>query len=168
MSGILYVCCGVPGSGKTTFLNDIVNEDERIVSRDAIRFSLLNKGEDYFKHEKKVFNLFIETITKYINNNINVYADATHLTQQSRYKLIYNLRNKGCHPAEINAIYFKVPLVTCLERNELRRGTKAYVPIDKIEKMICDYSPPLAFEGFTNIWEVDSEGDVTIIKEGET
>lgn len=164
--GILYICCGVPGSGKTTFLNEMAEENEKVVSRDNIRFALLNEGENYFKHENKVFNLFTETITKYINAGINVYADATHLTQQSRYKLTYKLKNKGCHPSEVNAIYFKVPLVTCLERNEKRRGTKAYVPVDRVEEMFCNYVPPLEFEGFANIWEVDEDGDVTIIKEG--
>lgn len=166
MTGVLYICCGVPGSGKTTFLNDIVEENERVVSRDNIRFAIVKENESYFKHENKVFNTFTETITKYINSGFNVYADATHLTQKSRYKLLYKLKSKGCRPAEINAIYFKVPLVTCLERNELRRGTRAYVPVDRVEEMFCNYNPPLAFEGFTNIWEVDADGDVTIVKEG--
>ena len=164
--GILYICCGAPGSGKTTFLNDMAEPTERVVSRDNIRFSLVKEGETYFKCENKVFSIFCDTITKYINSGINVYADATHLNQKSRYKLLYRLKSKGARPREINAIYFNVPLKVCLERNELRRGTRAYVPIDRVEEMYCNYVPPTAYEGFTNIWEVDEDGDVNIVKEG--
>ena len=108
MTGILYVVCGTPGSGKSTFLKDIVNDNEKIVSRDEIRFSLLKPGEQYFSHEKEVYIKFLNAITLNIRNGINVYADATHLNEKSRYKLLHGLSNRGCFPFETNAIYFNV------------------------------------------------------------
>ena len=63
---VLYLLCGPSGSGKSTFakLEDskrkLVGENCLIISRDIIRFSLLKDGEDYFAHEKEVFNIFIK------------------------------------------------------------------------------------------------------------
>jgi len=50
----VYIMCGCPGSGKTTWLKDHVKPGSAIISRDAIRFSLLKEGEDYFSHEEEV------------------------------------------------------------------------------------------------------------------
>ena len=166
-NGILYISCGPPGSGKSTFLKEMKEEGEVIVSRDEIRFSLLKPGEEYFAHEKEAYNKFLQTIKQYINSGVNVYADATHLTEKSRYTLIKALKNRGCFPREINAIYFIVPLDICKERNELRRGTPAYVPIWQVEKMFTTYVIPNKTEGFSNIWKIDSEGDVEIMLEGD-
>lgn len=164
--GILYVICGTPGSGKSTFLKEIANDNERIISRDEIRFSLLKPGEDYFSHEKQVYTNFLNAIASNIKNGINVYADATHLNEKSRFKLLHGLHNKGCRPTEINAIYFNVPVNTCLERNEYRKETKAYVPREEVMKMYGAYVFPHKYEGFNYIWEVNEEGDVELM-EGE-
>ena len=173
-NGILYLSCGVPGSGKSTFLNDIKDPDEVIISRDIIRFSILKPGEDYFSHEKEVYVKFLNAIVMNIRNGKNVYADATHLNQKSRYIILKQLYNRGCFPKEINAIYFNVPLEVCKERNELRKGTKTYVPVEQVEKMYSEYIHPSYFEyfnftwssihSFDHIWEVNAEGDVVEIE----
>ena len=165
-AGILYISCGVPGSGKTTFLNEFKNDNEVVISRDDIRFSLLKDGEDYFTHEREVYAKFVDAITKNIRNGINVYADATHLNTGSRYKLLHALKNRGCKPSEINAIYFNIPMNICLERNEKRQGTKAYVPRGQVKRMFCQYDFPSKVEGFKNIWSINSEGDVELVYEG--
>ena len=163
-NGILYVSCGAPGSGKSTFLREMKDPNEVIISRDDIRFSILKPGEAYFAHEKEVYFKFIDTIVKHIRNGINVYADATHLNTSSRYKLLKSISNRGCKPKEINAIYFNVPLNICIERNNLRKGTKTFVPEKSLEEMFCAYTFPAKYEGFNNIWEVNSEGDVSEIE----
>lgn len=167
-NGILYVSCGVPGSGKSTFLNEMKNPEEIIVSRDTIRFSILKPEEEYFSHEKEVYSKFLSEITRFIRNGFNVYADATHLNEKSRYQLLHGLHNRGCKPSEINAIYFNVPIDICLERNELRNGTKTYVPRGQIRRMFEQYNFPFRTEGFNHIWEVNEEGDVNLVWEEET
>ena len=42
--GILYISCGAPGAGKTTYLKSHIGTNEQLVSRDDIRFSLLQEG----------------------------------------------------------------------------------------------------------------------------
>lgn len=160
--GILYISCGVPGSGKTTFLKKYAKKDESIISRDEIRFALLKEGEDYFSHEKDVFKHFVNIIAEHINSGLNVYADATHLNQASRYKLLYALKNTGCHPSDIQIIFFDIPLDVCLERNEKRKNTKAYVPRSVIRKMFYQLEYPV---DFSTIWIVDKDGNISKSKE---
>ena len=162
-NGILYISCGVPGSGKSTFLKEIKEKDEIIISRDEIRFSILKPGEEYFSHEKEVYIRFLNEIVKNIRNGHNVYADATHLNEKSRYMLLSQLAHRGCNQRETNAIYFDVPLLTCLECNETRFGTAAYVPRGQIRRMFSQFDPPQKYEGFKNIWSVNAEGDIELV-----
>ena len=163
--GILYICCGVPGSGKSTFLNEMADPSEKIISRDSIRFSLLKPGEDYFSHEKEVYSTFVKSITDSINNGFNTYADATHLNEYSRYKLFHALKNRGCHPLKKVAIYFEVPLNICKERNNNRFGTKTYVPEEDLIKMYGSFVHPHKYEGFDEIYRVNEDGDVDEVEE---
>ena len=156
--GILYISCGVPGSGKSTFLKANKRSDEEIVSRDEIRFSLLKEGEAYFSHEEEVFKQFVLRITDLINSGINVYADATHLNESSRTKLTDALLEAGCQPADVQVILFDVPIDICLERNEKRKGTKTYVPQTVIRKMFNSLSYPIEF---SHVWIVNEEGEVS-------
>ena len=165
-NGILYVSCGVPGSGKSTFLKEMKEENEVIISRDEIRFSMLKPGEDYFAHEYEVYMKFLQEIVKNIRAGYNVYADATHLNEKSRYKLLSQLYHRGCNQFETDAIYFNVPLKICLERNEARLGTPAYVPPEQVKRMAQQFVPPQKHEGFNNIWSVNEDGDVELIYEG--
>ena len=156
--GILYISCGVPGSGKSTFLKTHKNPNEEIISRDDIRFSLLKEGEDYFSHEKEVFDIFVSKITQLINAGTNVYADATHLNSASRAKLTDALLDAGCQPADVQAILFDVPIDICLKRNENRKGTKTYVPRGVIRRMFNSLSYPIEF---SHVWIVNEKGEVS-------
>lgn len=156
--GKLYISCGIPGSGKSTFLKKYVKKDESIVSRDEIRFALLKDGEEYFSHEEEVFKHFVNIITEFINSGLNVYADATHLNKASRDKLLYALKKVGCEPSSIEAIYFDVPLKVCLERNEKRYETRAYVPRGVIRRMFYQLEFPVEF---STTWVVDENGNVS-------
>ena len=56
----LIIMSGAPGCGKSTYARKYCEEhkDTVIVSRDAIRFSLLKDGEHYFSKEIEVLRLF--------------------------------------------------------------------------------------------------------------
>ena len=155
--GILYISCGVPGSGKSTFLNKIKGENEIIVSRDEIRFSLLKPGENYFAHEEEVFRLFCNKIADYIKQGKNVYADATHLTIMSRNKLLTSVKRR-CAPSKICLLLFIIPLKICLERNEYRKGTKAYVPEDKVIQMYSNFNKDT--NGYDACFQINENGDI--------
>ena len=162
--GILYVSCGTLGAGKSTWLKAHIKPEEKIISRDEIRFSIIKDNETYFSHEDEVFKKFIYEIKENIDNGINVYADATHLNDRSRGKLLYSLRKIGCVPSEINAIYFYTSLETCLRQNEYRKGTRAYVPEIQLKQMFHSSQAPEFREGFKNIWIVTEKGELMSVR----
>lgn len=150
--GALLISCGVPGSGKTTKLKSFP-WNGIIVSRDDIRFNLIkNNTEDYFSKEDEVWEIFTSIIKDNLENGINVIADATHLTPGSRRKLINAV---GKSASVIMAMNFYCPLKVCLERNELRKGTAAYVPQEQIRKMYSKYEPAFKEEGFFDVLDVN-------------
>lgn len=158
IKGKLYISCGIPGSGKSTFLKANKGKDEVIISRDDIRFSLLEEGEEYFSRENEVFKKFITQITDSINLGYNTYADATHLNNTSREKLLRALDKAGCKPSATEVIFFDVPLDICLARNEKCKDTKAYVPRGVIRRMFNQLTYPIEFP---TIWLVDKDGNVS-------
>ena len=150
----LYLMMGVPGSGKSTFLKQYVNKKNSIIiSRDEIRFSLLKEGEQYFSHEKEVLKIFWQRINTSLAENKNVFVDQTSLTPNSRKYLLNHV--KGYTYA--NLIWINEPLEVCLERNELRKNTKAYVPVDVIINMNNQLIPPSLEEGFKKIFIYNSK-----------
>ena len=137
---ILYMLIGVPGSGKSTWAKKMAeNSSACWISRDAIRFSMLQEGDDYFAYEDKVMDNFITNIQNAINNNSAiVIADATHLTERSRNQVLNRLLLKE---TIVTYVYFDVPLTTALVRNASREG-RAKVPESVIHKMYKSLQKP--------------------------
>lgn len=83
-------------------------------------------------------------------------ADATHLNEASRTKLISRIPQELLRERNvtITVIYIKVPLNICIERNNLRQGTRAFVPIDKLRRMYFSTTEPTFSEGDKKIDEI--------------
>ena len=161
----LYLMSGVPGSGKSTFLKDVKkNINCKIVSRDEIRFSIIKPDEDYFSHEDEVLNIFWKEINEGLKAGIDVYADQTSLTPKARKYFLNHVTGY----TYVTIIWIKESLNTCLERNELRRGTRAYVPRAKLRRMYYQFIEPSIEEGFDYIFCYDGENNTkTIQKRGD-
>ena len=161
----LYLMCGVPGAGKSTFLkNHIKEENSIIISRDAIRFSIVKPDEEYFSHEDEVLDIFWEQINKALAEGKNTFVDQTSLTPRARKWLLQHV--EGYKHA--NLIWIDENLETCLKRNELRRGTRAYVPRSVIRRMFSQFIEPSLDEGFDYIFHYNSEKDEITYKGGVT
>lgn len=140
MNRILYILCGPAASGKSTFSHFLVKDEisYKIVSRDIIRFSLVNEDEEYFSKEKEVFKTYIAEIQRAIDNDVNIIiADATHINEASRNKLLHNLKTRDYDIIPVN---FKTPLNVCLERNEARIG-RAKVPCSIVRRQFYSFVP---------------------------
>lgn len=169
----LWLTVGIPGSGKSYFglnkfseLTGVVNESVKIVSRDAIRFSLITESDKYFAKEEEVFSNFIEEITKALNDDAitDVIADATHLTPKSRQKVLNQISRDNVN---IGFICFETDLYVCLGRNSLRTGREK-VPEDVILNMKKALVYPTQNEidkyNVTKIIVVNQE-DATLLKQ---
>lgn len=132
----LIMMMGVPGSGKSTFANRWQDINTVVVSRDAIRFDMLQEGDDYFAKEGLVFQEFVRQIVNGLDKGYEVIADATHINAASRAKLIKAIKQKlPFDEIEIEVIWVNVGLNKALEQNELRKGTQSYVPRSVIRRM---------------------------------
>lgn len=132
----LFIMCGLPASGKSTFAQQFIkNNDIRYVSRDEIRFSMIKEDEEYFSHEKEVFRKFAGTIAQTLVDGFDVIADATHLNRISRDKLIRAI-DQYTTEYTITYIVLETSLETCMERNAFREE-RARVP-DSVMKSMAE------------------------------
>lgn len=149
----LYLLCGVPGSGKSTWVQKQIDkhneQNESCIwhSRDAVRFSLLKEDEDYFAKEDMVIAQWLENIQTSIGLDVeHIYVDATHLSPKAREKVLSSLCLTDVAIIPVN---FLIPLDTCLGRNELRKGIgRTYVPCEVIRRMYHQFKPATHKEKF--------------------
>ena len=156
---VLYVLCGIPASGKTTWATNFIkgHRDEQeihYVSRDSIRFKLVDSQEEYFSHEDEVFRLFSSIIAEGLRANFDVIADATHLSKKSRAKLIRAI-DIIFSDYNIIYVYFDISLDVCLKRNILRQG-REQVPEEAICSMYNNMQVPQKEEDSRciGVWEI--------------
>ena len=140
MKPTLYIFCGAPGCGKSTFAKQFSSGSIKWISRDKIRFQLTKPEEDYFSHEKEVFNCFIKQIAISLHNGNNTIADATHLNSISRKKLTNAI---DVYFKEYNIVYviFTASTETCIKHNKNREG-RTQVPEDVIRRMRASLTIP--------------------------
>lgn len=156
----LYVLCGIPGCGKSTWVKNRMAENTSstdpkwaYVSRDEVRFSMITEEDDYFSKEKQVFEEFVNRICGNLSDAWiqNVIADATHLNEISRDKLINAIRRKRPNlPLHITIVYFDIPLEVCKFRNDKREG-RAHVPDEVMNKMYVQLEFPKLRKGLEAI-----------------
>lgn len=157
----LVILSGIPGSGKSTWLREHLSEGDAYVSRDEVRFSVIDDNEDYFSHEAEVFDKFVAEIEEQLNCGKRVFADATHINWASRRKLLERIHNK--EDINIDVYVFKTPCEVCLERNEQRSG-RAVVPKSVIRRMSMQMTHPLSdpfkYHMMKNIYPDGGEEDI--------
>lgn len=148
MTRELRILCGAPGSGKSTWAKEEARRldadcwSTAVISRDKIRFRLLdeNPTDDYFAYENQVFKEFVDEINECLCLGIDyIFADATHISYNSRAKLLRQLKIDP--DTVIRFDVFDLPLEVVLYRNSLRKGREC-VPVKAVKNMVAAFKAP--------------------------
>ena len=177
----LLLMCGIPGSGKSTLAKKICENTPNSVhiSRDIIRFNLLENTpeyvkaftgretatteeqrrviqDNYFSKEKKVYQEFIRQIKEGLTNYDLTIADASHINEASRNKLLRAL-GTSLKDVEVDIMVVKVPFDLAVAQNNLRKNTITFVPSEVLNAMNKSMTMPTKEEGFDNIYIYERE-----------
>jgi predicted kinase len=141
----LTITVGLPGSGKSTYLARLgVNA----ISSDEIRRIVADDPHDQSMNAR-IFSVIRYLIRQRIAAGRPVtYVDATHLTPWERKPYVMLARRYGC---QLEALFFDVPVDTCIARNQARERV---VPEEAIRKMAQQMITPSIKEGFARITRI--------------
>lgn len=139
---LIVLLVGLPGSGKSTWA---ARQGYAVLSSDEIRYLLSDDATNQTIH-RRVFALLRHLVRQRLDLQRPVtFIDSTHVTPKDRRPY---LRLADLHDADVEAVFFDVPVEVCLERN---RGRARQVPEDAILDMARRFRPPSVEEGFHRI-----------------
>lgn len=142
---ILTVLCGLPGSGKSYYADNLSRAtDAIVVSSDELRRELLGNVNDQSQNNR----VFQEAFTR-IDNNLregnNVVFDATNVNEKKRRAIVGTFR-PNC--SEINLVYMNTGYDDCIFRDAKRDRNVGEQVIHRMRKKL---NFPTIYEGWSNV-----------------
>lgn len=144
----VYMLCGLPGSGKTTYAKKIemntqcvrLSLDERLISRYGKSF----EASKYREYERNVEDELKKELKDAISNGVNVILDYGFWKKAKReeYRQIISQLN-----AEAETIYFKTDIRILKKRLKVRNLNKSdidqYVSYDMLDNFAAEFEEPI-------------------------
>lgn len=153
------ILVGVPGSGKSTWLQDQkIHENRYVASTDNIIEQIAGGFNMTYNDGFKNLIAFAEQVmwkelgmfAKDLRDQ--VYVDRTNLTVKSRQKFITALKPYGY---EFDCVVFPTPDLGELDRRLHSRPGKT-IPRNVIRSMLESFEMPTKEEGFTSVTVIES------------
>lgn len=168
---ILYVMSGLPGSGKSTFIQSVIDADTYVYSTDDM-IEAAAKAEN--KTYDEMFSSVITEVTKVSNifldvalaDKKNVIWDQTNLTSKKR-KMILSKFDKSYDKI---CVCFEPPVSIedqVILENRLENRPGKTIPKHIMENMKKSYQEPTLNEGFNTILFYNIYGKATRMVEWE-
>lgn len=156
----IYVLCGAPNSGKSTWISKFTSSQKEsyvVISSDDILEDFASKegisyAQSWQKYIGRATAMMKTNFREAVNNKDNIICDQTNMTAKKRKSLIGNLNNY-----EKVAVIFDCDTKTLFARNKKRMETTGkFVPEEIILNMLKQYQTPKLDEGFDRIIRVSS------------
>ncbi len=148
MKGILIVTVGLPSSGKTSWVDDFIGENQGkaidVISSDKIREEVFNDIEDQ-NHNSEVFDLMKRRTKESLSQGHIAIYEATNISSKRRRALLNEL-NKYYDKA---ICLFKYKRVSACQIDNEKRDRE--VPSNVIDRMYRNFEIPHKNEGFDEI-----------------
>ena len=148
MKGMLVVTVGLPSSGKTSWVDDFIGENQGkaidVISSDKIREEVFNDIEDQ-NHNSEVFDLMKRRTKESLSQGHIAIYEATNISSKRRRALLKEL-NKYYDKA---ICLFKYKRLTACQIDNEKRDRE--VPSDVIDRMYRNFEIPHKNEGFDEI-----------------
>lgn len=148
MKQVVYLCVGLPGSGKSTWANKKVQEEKDIViiNQDFIRTML--KGEYFYdkKYEPLVHKIAVNSLISAMDLGFNVILDQTNVSRDRRKFWVELIKNKPDY--QVIYVHFGEFVNNLENRMKDPKGLTKEEWENAIYTLKSLYQPPLKEEGY--------------------
>ena len=145
---IFHMLVGLPGSGKTYYVNKhLKRENTTILNSDEIRKILLGSEEAQWGNSI-VFNTMNYAAIENLKQGRNVIYDATNINSKRRIALLEQIKKEVKEDIFFVVTILATPYEICVERQQKRERK---VPEEVINRMIKNFEVPYYEEGWDGI-----------------
>lgn len=138
-----YLMVGLPGSGKSTYADNLKEEVVIVHSSDAIREELGNVNDQ--SKNTEVFEILHKRIKSDLKDGKSVCYDACNISRKRRITFLKELNNIPCEKV---CVLVATPYEMCVAKN-FKRDRR--VPVEVIWRMYKNFNVPCEQEGWDNI-----------------
>lgn len=150
-----FMTIGIPGSGKSTFLNKFPKDI--IVSPDRIRAKISNINDQ--TKNNIVWKIALDNVVDLLNSGSDAILDATNVVSKNRSNFIKSLKNNVFIKFRTAAIVFNIS--TAIAKKRIKNDIMANVNRADVPDHVIDRMYSQLTDGYNNI-KIQFDSVITI------